>query len=411
MGVAAVDALRHDVSALVGPSALRAYLLHGLDAAGGPCSSATFAQLLDAALTWVEKTPQLAGTLALPITLEMSAVCDARGVNGARYIVGLPCAALGREPWPLLEQWLSLVQAPRQVAEVLGQLRLQGEVPTALQLGVAYSATSPAPSLRCYVERRPLQALLDLADGTPTLAMLAAVWPQGSAEVSWRRYDEAPMSSSNQVSDRLALILAELIAITEVRYIWSRRDMGASAVARDTYLHLPPTPKAVLAEVLAELIHAVLGQATARQQWHNWHDSVPATAQIRTIGWGTSSSGEPRCKIYHGPPAPSEPHRIPGQGHLRAGAAELEVATPDGAVGWILVSPAFHTGARPIARTASGYVLRAHGQADVAHALDAIAAHLQRGGGIGAGDLSQVVHACGFARVLCREGADNHSDQ
>lgn len=299
----------------------------------GPCQwRPEQAGLLDAAEVWLGERRQLLEQNQLPLSFEASASVTAGQLETRRYIVGVPVASLGRDPWPTVAAWLDAWEVPGVARHDLTTLEKESEIPTAIHLGLAWSDGAQGPARRLYVERRPLGAVLG---GSAATAMVGSEWRPGG-ESTQRSYVERRPTWQVPGAGPLWPTLLRAVAEPRLQYVWDRRT--ARGGLADRYWHLDPTPMAQVRDALAALSGHLLGHPTGVAAWL---ENLPASAHLRVIGWGIDGTGQPRLKIYHTPgPLDGQPRQPSQHEALRslAGAAVVSMRR-GGQPGWLALAP------------------------------------------------------------------------
>ena len=296
-------------------ASLDTYLRHSL-AADGALACADELAVFHTFAEFVRQRPQLQRGGIAALSIEASIVVAHHNCSSRRYIVGVPVAALGRDPWQDLRALATAMAAPTAVAACIETLAAQREVPTAVHFGYAVTADGK-PARRFYVERRPLQALLGAVSDPFSLAMLGCQWFTANGEVQWRRYDEAARCAV-QANPELAASLTALAGGAGLGHLWRRSDVGVGPVATDDYCHFCGIAIADAVDAIADVAQVWCEQ---RQRCGQLLARAPAGAQLRALGVGVDGHGQRRFKVYHGPgdAAQALASRVGDLGHGGAG--------------------------------------------------------------------------------------------
>ena len=314
-------------------------------------------------LAWALQQPDQPWLERLPVAIEASASLRTSGVATARFIVGTSLAPLSADPRWLLDRLMAHLHVPEPARTCWSQQLRAGQVPAAVQVGLAQ--TAQGWTRRLYWER-----------GTLPVHMQAIEWrARRVSERTYAPHDAGDLTPLGRLSSSVVAAWQPFVATQSGEPALLRRDCQGQTVA----LHLPQQRVAVRSRwaeliALARALQLPLGETQA------WLERLPDGTDLTVIALGRD--GRLHANVYVAPSADAMPQPGPPPDDLRRQPGTFLLPVPTG--GWLLFAlPGRHLPLRPAASSPAVQVWVASALGDRPGLAAAVAAQVAPVGTLG----------------------------
>jgi hypothetical protein len=238
----------------------------------------------------------------LPIAVEASARWRQDGVQSARFIIGVSLSAFAGNRRSALENFATALHLPAVVSERLNALLAENQIPSAVQIGLARTASGW--SRRLYLER-----------GSMAVHMHALEWHDNDLrERTYALHDPLSLEWLGDVPADVSAAWQALIAERRGHPGLLRRDVEGETVAMHVQMN-----RGGIHERTPELLHLADALRLPRPPIVAWLAGLPQGAELTVASLGRDGGADKplQMNVYVAPGQTELPQPGPPPGDLR----------------------------------------------------------------------------------------------